>query len=393
MTGDEAETVAALAARCVWGGRNRWDLIMRYGQLFTPGTVAGGGAYPKRPLHVGRNAYRWAMDSGLLYAEGYACPRGGIPAHSAWCLDGETVVDPGSSEPGTAYFGVALRSDYIRRNYEAHRFADGTDGFRQVLPRNDNAVVSPPVDPAADIVWDLGRDIPSWVREWALTAEPRSSGDPVAPPWVLDELRGFGDLRASRPAVLALLPPAEERAPDPVAGPQGQGVKSAKVALPMSYARYLIRRADWFDSKMSLTCSGRTGGVNSDDGSILDQIKDGDSLDTLIRMADEHRPQCEWAACPADERENPELTVDKRAEVHLKWRKGRLADHDFAVLHRLDYQVWDAWLQPVRMEGARAIEEPPELLTRNGVSYEMALAAVIQAMGDEMPEGFGVLYL
>jgi hypothetical protein len=85
--------------------------------------------------------------------------------------------------------------------------------------------------------------------------------------------------------------------------------------------------------------------------------------------------------------------VEKRAEVHLKWRMGRLADHDFAVLHRLDYQVWDAWLKPVRLEGARVIDEPPELLTRNGVSYEMALAAVVEAMGDEMPEGFGVLCL
>jgi hypothetical protein len=38
------------------------------------------------------------------------------------------------------------------------------------------------------------------------------------------------------------------------------------------------------------------------------------------------------------------------------------------------------------------LNEPPELLTRNGVSYEMALMEVILAMGDEMPEGFGVLY-
>ena len=73
---------------------------------------------------------------------------------------------------------------------------------------------------------------------------------------------------------------------------------------------------------------------------------------------------------------------------------GALADYDFAVLHRLDYQVWDAWLQPVRVEGvATVIKEPPELLTRNGVSYEMALAAVFEALGDEMPEQFGVLYL
>jgi hypothetical protein len=46
------------------------------------------------------------------------------------------------------------------------------------------------------------------------------------------------------------------------------------------------------------------------------------------------------------------------------------------------------------MEGVgRVIIEPPVLLTRNGVSYEMALAAVFQAMGDEMPEEFRVVYL
>ena len=159
----------------------------------------------------------------------------------------------------------------------------------------------------------------------------------------------------------------------------------------MAYARYLIRRADWLDSKMALSCSGRTGGVSSDDGSILEEIRDGDSLDTVIRMADEHRLRCEWALCPGDEREHPELTVDKQAEVHLTWRRGRQASKDFAVLHRLDYKVWDAWLHPSHVEGLRLITAPPVLLTRNGVSYEMALAAVVQAMGDEMPEEFGVL--
>jgi hypothetical protein len=39
---------------------------MRHDRLFTPGTDAGGGAYRMRPLPAGRNAYRWAMDSGLL---------------------------------------------------------------------------------------------------------------------------------------------------------------------------------------------------------------------------------------------------------------------------------------------------------------------------------------
>ena len=165
MTEDEALAVAEVAAQCrTWNGWRRWEPVMRYGRLFTPGTgtVHGRGMSPER---AGRKAYQLAQDSGLLYAEGYACPRGGVPAYSAWCLDGETVVDPGSSEPGTAYFGVALRSDYMRRNYEARLFRDGTSGFRQVSPRDDDEVVDPPVDPAADIVWNVGRDIPPWVRE------------------------------------------------------------------------------------------------------------------------------------------------------------------------------------------------------------------------------------
>jgi hypothetical protein len=68
-------------------------------------------------------------------------------------------------------------------------------------------------------------------------------------------------------------------------------------------------------------------------------VRDGDSLDTLIRMADEHPTRCEWAAIPGGEGEHPELTVHKRAEVHLRWGAGSRAGQGFAVLHRLDYNV------------------------------------------------------
>jgi hypothetical protein len=163
-------------------------------------------------------------------------------------------------------------------------------------------------------------------------------------------------------------------------------VEASEAPLAMSYARYLIRRDDSYDSGMSLGCSGRTGGVFSRDGDDLGEIQDGDSLDTLLRMADEHRPFCEWAISPGDEREHPELTVQKRAVVYLEsyvagelWR--------FAELHRLDYNVWDAW---TRREGPHV---DPVRAVRNGVGYEMALMAVFRAMGDSLPEGFQVRYL
>ena len=85
---------------------------------------------------------------------------------------------------------MALRTGYVRRVHEAQRQDDGSDGFERVFmaPYDEN---HPPLDPAADIARDLGRDIPSRVRDWALTAEPPSGSDPAAPAWVLDVLLRF----------------------------------------------------------------------------------------------------------------------------------------------------------------------------------------------------------
>ena len=148
---------------------------------------------------------------------------------------------------------------------------------------------------------------------------------------------------------------------------------------------------------MVLQCSGQAGDAFADDGDILGKIRDGDSLDTLIRTADEHGLRCEWAGA-GGEREQPGLAaakpeVEKAAEVHLRWASGSRASQSFAVLHRLDYNVWDGWLRPARLAGQGAGQVPPVRLTRNGVGYEMALAAVFRAMGEAMPEEFAVAYL
>jgi hypothetical protein len=184
-----------VAARCLtWSGWRRWGPVMRYGRLFTPGIDAARDDSGMFPGQAGRRACRLAVDAGLLYAEGWAgYPRGGAvswPWPWAWCLDGETVVDPAATRQGTAYFGVALRPHYMRRVHAAQRGADGSEGFRWAFTRGDREI--PPLDPATDLALDLGRDIPSAVREWALSAE-RHPGPPRTPPdWVLAELLGGG---------------------------------------------------------------------------------------------------------------------------------------------------------------------------------------------------------
>ncbi|HEY0932710.1 MAG TPA: hypothetical protein VGD91_03120 [Trebonia sp.] len=380
MTEDEAKAVAEFAARYVGDAMHHLAPIIRYGRLFTPAADASG---PDRTLEPwrGRGASRLAMGSGLLYAEGYARLSVGIATDWAWCLDGEAVVERGSRVPFTAYFGVALQPDYVRRVRAARqRYRAGDDGFTWVFqPRHE--AINPPLDPGTDVAGGLGRDIPSWVRQWALTAELRPGDHLAAEAWLLEELLGSPGVRAPRPPAPAPAPPGGQRAQDPGTVPPG------------AYARYLLRRVDGPGSGMALVCNGQSGDVYSEDAAILDElVQDSDSLDTLLRIADQHRARCEWAKSPGGVDEHPEPAVCKPAEAHLKWANGPRAGYSFAVLHRLDYNVWDAWRQPPPRSGQTAAGALPVRLTRNGDSYEMALAAVFRAMGEEMPEEFSVVH-
>jgi len=269
---------------------------------------------------------------------------------------------------GTAFFGIAFRPEYIRREYESHPGNDHPQGgFAYAIVGQQR------FDPATDLILDIGRDIPAWIREWAVSSQhPLSRAE--APAWVLDELRAFGDKSPQNPDAYTNV----------FTVPAG---RTSSGPLPMSYARYRIRRDD---RNLWLECGGRIGGNESDLDGFRRYLQDGDGLDTLIRLADEHRPNCEWAGLSGDEREQPELTVQKRAEVSLRYSDRDPLYHSFAVLHRLDNGIWDAWLHPARIEDRRKVEDPPVLLTRNGLSYERALMAIVQAMGDMMPDEFAV---
>jgi hypothetical protein len=366
MTEDEAKAVALVAAKCrTWSGWRRWEPVMRYGRLFTPGATPVV-ARRMSADQAGRKASRLAVDSDRLYAEGYAAhPKpgnAGFPRSWAWCLDGETVVDPAATRPGTAYFGVALRPRYLSRVQAAQRGDEGSEEFRWALTRGDREI--PPLDPATDIAMDLGRDIPSAVREWALTAE-RHPGPARRPPhWVLVELLGAEPRPGSQDQFRGLF----------VSDADEYAIGSAPSG---PYARYVVRLAGWFNSGMALQCGGQADGAFRDDGHIVGMIHDGDSVATLMRMADEHRPSCEWGTPVTDEAAGQPAYTPAEARLQS-------AGRTFAVLRRLDYHTWDGWLRPAASAGVR--------VTRNGVSYEMAFAAVFRAMGAAMPADFTTVY-
>ena len=61
--------------------------------------------------YAGRNVYRRAVDSGLLYAEGYACRprRVSVPVNWAWCLDGGRPAARAGHSGLSASFGWRMR--------------------------------------------------------------------------------------------------------------------------------------------------------------------------------------------------------------------------------------------------------------------------------------------
>ena len=92
----------------------------------------------------------------------------------------------------------------------------------------------------------------------------------------------------------------------------------------------MVRWADWFNSGMALQCGGKAGGASATHGDIVGMIRDGDSVATLMRMADEHRPRCEWEPPAGGEPAGKPAWTPAEARLQS-------AGRTFAVLRRLDY--------------------------------------------------------
>lgn len=96
------------------------DFVSKRGQLFSP---PAGDLPADVPKGIIKECYKNCIDATILccsdspdyfYCEGYAT--GLIPMLHAWLVttDGE-VVDPTWPEPGTEYFGVAFKPDFVRK--------------------------------------------------------------------------------------------------------------------------------------------------------------------------------------------------------------------------------------------------------------------------------------
>lgn len=97
--------------------KNAEALLLRHGRFWS---ASGPSAQPRlRPAnHCFTNAFHLLHERpDVYYVEGYYYEPGLVPLEHAWCVTrGGQVMDPTCRNPlSTLYFGVALKSGYVRR--------------------------------------------------------------------------------------------------------------------------------------------------------------------------------------------------------------------------------------------------------------------------------------
>jgi len=94
--------------------------LLRHGRNWT--VPRGQGVDPPgNPRECYRNAARLALaESQLVYCEGYAVAH--FPVEHAWCVDiSGQVIEPTWPRRGGEYFGVPIRTVYLRRTLSAQQ--------------------------------------------------------------------------------------------------------------------------------------------------------------------------------------------------------------------------------------------------------------------------------
>jgi hypothetical protein len=88
--------------------------LLEHGRHWTP-PASRGVARPGSPKQCYRNAAMLALaESCLVYCEGFAVAH--FPVEHAWCVDRVgRVVEPTWHCPGSEYFGVPIRTAYLRK--------------------------------------------------------------------------------------------------------------------------------------------------------------------------------------------------------------------------------------------------------------------------------------
>ena len=97
-------------------GKNLYtDFMLAHGVGYLPGQNTFVG--PRQEQHnCFGNALHTAIDGEFGYVEGVVFVHG-VPLDHAWCIDGDgNVIDPTTTGNGiVGYYGVPLKTDYVRR--------------------------------------------------------------------------------------------------------------------------------------------------------------------------------------------------------------------------------------------------------------------------------------
>jgi hypothetical protein len=115
MLKQHKEMYDAIAKRCNMHPQHHiHGFVLEHGRPFT---AAPRPDWCERgtPKECFSNAFHLALETGLIYVEGFMLRDGlPIPIHHGWCVDGDVVIDPTINDPENCeYYGIPMDTDFV----------------------------------------------------------------------------------------------------------------------------------------------------------------------------------------------------------------------------------------------------------------------------------------